>query len=188
MVSIFVSCRADDARYGAAGCYELLSARFGSFRVFRDCVSLDPGQRYPGVIRQALKDMQILVALIGPGWLAADSRVPGTRLVDREDDWVRSEIRRALARRVPIIPVLLDGTEDALKLITEAVILRREALDEDFDTRWSLADLGRYPEAFADAERAVQLFAELLREGYQDVSEAYSCALHVQTRAREGRK
>lgn len=111
MVDIFVSYRADDARYGAAGCYELLSARFGSSRVFRDCVSLDPGQRYPEAIRQALEEMQVLVALIGPGWLARDPEAAaGTRLVDREHDWVRSEIRRAVARGVPVIPVLLDGT------------------------------------------------------------------------------
>ena len=111
MVDIFVSYRADDARYGAAGCYELLSSRFGSSRVFRDCVSLDPGQRYPEAIRQALEEMQVLVALIGPGWLAIDpGAAPGKRLIDRGHDWVRSEIRRAFVRGVPVIPVLLDGT------------------------------------------------------------------------------
>ncbi|WP_159670769.1 TIR domain-containing protein [Streptomyces mexicanus] len=110
MVDVFVNYRTLDSAYVAATCYELLSAEFGPERVFRDCVSIRPGDRYPDAIRQALEEARVLLVLIGPQWLAPDpSAQDGRRLIDDEQDWVRREIRRALARDIPVIPVLLDG-------------------------------------------------------------------------------
>ena len=104
---VFINYRTADAGFGAAACYELLSARFGSDRVFRDCVSLQPGDVYPDAIMNALERAHLLIVLIGPDWLTSDRS--GHRCLDQESDWVRAEIRRSLERNIPIIPVMLDG-------------------------------------------------------------------------------
>jgi hypothetical protein len=106
---IFVSYRTMDARFGAAATYELLTHRFGRERVFLDNQSMSPGADYPRSLRDALESMRVLLALIGPTWLADDPTTPGRRLIDRDRDWVRREIRRAFARGVAVVPVLLDG-------------------------------------------------------------------------------
>jgi len=101
-----VSYRTADAGYGAAGCYEFFAARFGPDRVFRDCTSVLPGEVYREAIEKALEETRVLVALIGPDWLAAGAA--GRRLVDLPEDWVRREIGRALERGILVVPVLLN--------------------------------------------------------------------------------
>ncbi|MEH0555533.1 toll/interleukin-1 receptor domain-containing protein [Streptomyces sp. B21-101] len=107
-VDVFVNYRTADAGYGAAACYELLAHAFGPERVFRDCVSMRPGEFYPEAIRQAMEETRTLLVLIGPDWFAEDPD-SDRRLVDREDDWVRREIRRALERDIPVVQVVFDG-------------------------------------------------------------------------------
>ncbi|XVV00177.1 tetratricopeptide repeat protein [Actinosynnema sp. CA-248983] len=109
MFEIFVNYRTADARFGAAAVYELLAARFGSDHVFLDHRSMEPGAIYPAELRAGIDQARVLLVLIGPEWLAEDPAAPGKRLVDRENDWVRREIRRAIGRDIHIIPVLLDG-------------------------------------------------------------------------------
>ncbi len=109
MIDVFVNYRTADARFGAASAYAELSRHFGDDRVFLDSQMIRPGEVYPDRIRDVLEQARVLVVLIGPEWLCVE---PGTvrRLVDRDHDWVRQEIRRALERKIVIIPVLLDGT------------------------------------------------------------------------------
>ena len=47
--------------------------------------------------------------MIGPQWLDAQD-ADGRRRLDNENDFVRIEIRQALARKIPVVPVLLDNT------------------------------------------------------------------------------
>lgn len=68
------------------------------------------GSDYPQSLRDALESMRVLLALIGPNWLADDPESPGSLLIDRTGDWVRRELRRAFGRGAHVIPVLLDGT------------------------------------------------------------------------------
>lgn len=103
---VFINYRTVDARFGAAATFELLAGRFGRSRVFLDNQSMRPGAVYPERIRAALQSMRVLVVLIGPEWLASSESV---LLIQRDDDWVHREIRTALTRMVPIVPVLLDG-------------------------------------------------------------------------------
>lgn len=105
---VFVSYRTADQRFGAAIAHAALARRFGSDRVFLDHVAIGPGEEYPASIRAALDQAQVLVVLMGPTWLHAEPDT-GVRLIDRDDDWVRREIRHALEREIAIIPVLLDG-------------------------------------------------------------------------------
>jgi tetratricopeptide (TPR) repeat protein len=105
---IFINYRDADARFGAAATYELLAGRFDRSRMFLDNQSMGPGSVYPEQINAALESTRVLVVLIGPAWLIdTDGTQPP---IHRETDWVRREIRRAIERAIPIVPVLLDGT------------------------------------------------------------------------------
>jgi tetratricopeptide (TPR) repeat protein len=140
MFDIFINYRTADARYGAAATYELLSERFGKERIFLDNQSMPPGANYPAALQDALESMRVLLVLIGPQWLAADP-ADGRSPIHRDDDWVRREIRYALERPVPIVPVLLDGTtlpdpgdlpDDVTRLVYhQAVEVRHLYLGED---------------------------------------------------------
>lgn len=111
MGGVFINYRAVDNPLGAAGIHEALSARFGKEKIFRDCVSLEAGTQYPAAIRAALAEADVLVSIIGPQWLTL--RDPnGTRLIDRDHDWVRRELAWARDRHIEVVPVLLRDTPD----------------------------------------------------------------------------
>ncbi|MFJ9892597.1 tetratricopeptide repeat protein [Streptomyces sp. NPDC091280] len=139
-VDVFVNYRTADTGYGAAACYELLARVFGAERVFRDCVSMLPGELYPRAIREALEETRVLLVLIGPDWFAEEPG-GGRRLVDREEDWVRREIRRAFERDIPVVQVSLDGapvvvadelpTDIARLASCQAVRVSHRALGDD---------------------------------------------------------
>jgi Effector-associated domain 2/TIR domain len=115
---VFINYRAADQPLAAAAIHDALARRFGADRVFRDCTSMPAGQHYPTAIRAALESATVLVAVVGPRWLALTERETARRLIDRERDWVRLEIASALRRSIPVIPVMLKDTpEDAKRLI-----------------------------------------------------------------------
>src|SRR5262249_34045163 len=72
----------------------------------------------------------VLLALIGPGWLDARD-ASGQRRLDNPLDFVRLEIEAALRRNIRVIPVLLDGAglphEDSLPAALQP-LTRRQAL------------------------------------------------------------
>jgi hypothetical protein len=108
MGRVFINYRVLDERFGVAAVYEILVQRFGVDSVFRDCVSLQPGEHYPSAILEAVSHSDVLLAVIGPGWLTLADEF-GFRLIDRHDDWVRREIATAFEYGIPVIPVLLEG-------------------------------------------------------------------------------
>ncbi len=105
---IFVSYRRDDAAYPAGWLADRLAGRFGAGRVFKDVVSILPGDDFVEDIRTALRSCAVLLAVIGVRWLAVTGE-EGRRRIDDPQDFVRFEIEAALARNVPVIPVLVDG-------------------------------------------------------------------------------
>jgi Effector-associated domain 2/TIR domain len=110
MGGVFINYRAVDNPLGAAGIHDGLVRRFGQDRVFRDCVSLQAGKRYPAAIREALATAEIVVAVIGPQWLTLRDDQTGLRLIDRSRDWVRWELAQAIQRQIHVLPVLLADT------------------------------------------------------------------------------
>jgi Effector-associated domain 2/TIR domain len=114
---VFINYRAVDQPLAAAAIYDALARRFGADRVFRDCASMQAGEHYPAAIRAALESATVLVAVVGPQWLTLTEPRTSNRLIDRDHDWVRLEIARALRRRIPVIPVMLKHTpKDAARL------------------------------------------------------------------------
>lgn len=106
---LFVSYRTDDSVYAAAAIADRLTQAFGSDNVFRDRDALALGAIYPQKIRRALERSDTVLAIMGPSWLTA--RDPsGQRCLDNPHDWVRTELRMAFERGIPVVPVLLDST------------------------------------------------------------------------------
>ena len=104
---IFICYRREDAGYPAGWLFDQLTARLGADRVFKDVDSIEPGDDFTDVITEAVSSCAVLLAVIGPRWLAAAG--PDERRLDDAGDFVRLEIEAALARGVRVIPVLVDG-------------------------------------------------------------------------------
>jgi hypothetical protein len=109
MGGVFVNYRVKDEALGAAWICRELTGRFGDGQVFRDTDSLRPGDHFPDTIRRALRESDIVLAVIGPEWLTLRDS-DGKRLIDRERDWVRTEIEDAFAHDIPVLPVFLLDT------------------------------------------------------------------------------
>src|ERR1043165_7217463 len=108
---VFVNYRAIDNPLGAAAIHDGLAWRFGGDRVFRDSVSMAAGDHYPTMLQEGLERADVLVAVIGPRWNElADEQ--GQPLIQRDRDWVRWEIARAIERGIPIVPVLIRDVPD----------------------------------------------------------------------------
>ena len=103
---IFLSYRRTDAPGHAGRIYDALVSHFGDERVFMDVDDIPPGRSFPQVLDEALAACDVLLALIGPQWLARSRRL-GRRRLDDPDDFVRLEIGRALQRGIIVIPVLV---------------------------------------------------------------------------------
>ena len=104
MSGIFINYRTGDGGDAAVLLDERLRKEFGDDRVFRDRRSMRPGDDFPPELRRELKRCTVLLALIGEKWLSIDN---GSRRIDLPDDYVREEIRKALAWKKIVIPVLL---------------------------------------------------------------------------------
>jgi TIR domain len=104
---IFISYRRTDANWPARWLADRLAGQFGAGVVFQDVDSIQPGDDFATAIEAAVGACTVLLAVIGPRWLAAEGDT-GRRLDDPQD-WVRLEIEAAIKRGVRVIPVLVDG-------------------------------------------------------------------------------
>ena len=70
--------------------------------------SIPLGLNFVTILRQEVSACDVLLALIGPRWAGIRNEAGG-RCLDNELDFVRIEIATALARDIPVVPVLFDG-------------------------------------------------------------------------------
>jgi hypothetical protein len=134
---IFISYRRDDSRGYAGRLQSDLSRRYSEEHVFRD-IEIPPGADFGEYITGLVDKCNVVLAIIGPGWLDARNR-EGERRLDDPQDWVRLEIERALAREgVEVIPVLVDGARlpPREELPPSMLALRRRNAFELSDRRW----------------------------------------------------
>jgi formylglycine-generating enzyme required for sulfatase activity len=114
---IFISYRRSETAWAARALYERLRRDFGD-RVFIDIEGLSLGVDFTRVIDEHLGFCEVMLAVVGHHWLDEVQR----RLGDADEpDWVRAEVGRALARNIPVVPVLIEG----------AALPPRKALPED---------------------------------------------------------
>ncbi|SDC90757.1 TIR domain-containing protein [Geodermatophilus telluris] len=139
---IFLSYRRSDVGGYAGRLADGLRGGVGADNVFQDVLTIAPGEDYTAVIDRALDDSDVLLAVIGPGWLTATAPDGSARLA-QADDYVRLEVVRALDRGVRVVPVLVGGArlpaagelpEDLRRLAQrQAVVLRDESWHQDVD-------------------------------------------------------
>ena len=119
MKGIFISYRRQDAAGYAGRLYDRLASHFGAERVFMDVEGIEPGLDFVDAIERAVASCEVLIVIIGPGWLATDDA--RKRRLDDPKDFVRIETAAALARNIRVVPVLVDN----------AVMPRAEELPAD---------------------------------------------------------
>lgn len=92
---VFISYRRVDSSAASRWLAQTIARTFGTQSVFIDTESIRMGDAWPDRIDAALTSATVLVPVIGPSWLRIADDV-GRRRLDKEDDWVRNEIRHAL--------------------------------------------------------------------------------------------
>jgi hypothetical protein len=108
VTKVFISYRRDDSRYQARMIHAAFCKAISSDHVFMDVDSIRPGANFRKILKNWIDQCEVLLALIGPGGI--DERDPKTKMrrLDSKSDFVRIEIGAALARGIPVIPVILD--------------------------------------------------------------------------------
>jgi hypothetical protein len=129
---IFISYRREGDAAQAGRIADRLGNEFGSDHVFMDVDAIGLGVDFVEEINKEVAKCDVLLAIIGPKWL---------ELLDTNQDnfmdFVRLEIAAALDRKIPVIPILVDGTKipPADKLPKELQgLARRNALNLRHDS------------------------------------------------------
>jgi TPR repeat protein len=105
---IFISYRRDDSSPWAGRLSDRLSNQFPSNEIFMDVDSVDLGEDFVNTIEKTVGSCDVLIAVIGKGWLTSRDQ-EGKRRLENSEDYVRTEIATALRRGIRVIPVLVEG-------------------------------------------------------------------------------
>src|SRR6478752_905126 len=109
MPTIAISYRREDTRWIVSRIFDRLVEHYGHGSIFMDIDGVPLGFDFRDQIQNTLQRSDVLIAVIGPQWLAIQKETGRSRLED-ETDWVRIEIEAALGKKIPVIPVLIDRT------------------------------------------------------------------------------
>ncbi len=104
--AIFISYRREDSEGETGRLFDDLVRAFGNDAVFMDVAGIDPGIDFRKAIDDNVSCCGVLLAVIGPTW-ATIAEEGGQRRLDNTNDYVRLELASALARNIPVIPVLV---------------------------------------------------------------------------------
>ena len=114
MQNIFISYRRDDAIDVTGRIADVLKGKLGEDVLFKDVDSIPLGTDFRRVIAAAVGRCDVLLAIIGDEWLEAKRKgemstmQAPSRRIDDPNDYVHIEIRAALERDIPVIPVLVE--------------------------------------------------------------------------------
>lgn len=115
---IAISYRREDSLPITGRLYDRLQSHFGRKRIFMDFDSIPAGVDFRGHIKKTIEQSELVIAVVGSNWLGGDGE---RRRIDDANDFVRLEISYALARDIPVLPVL----------VNDAPMPRPEELPED---------------------------------------------------------
>jgi hypothetical protein len=107
-LALFISYRRQDSQETVGRIYDHLRRVFEDKHIFRDVDRQEAGEDYRVAIGRALARADMLIAVIGTGWLTASDR-DGRRRLDDPQDMVRLELEAAFERHLRVIPVLIEG-------------------------------------------------------------------------------
>jgi TIR domain-containing protein len=106
--NIFISYRRDESSGMAGRLHDRMAETFGENKLFMDVDNVPVGRDFEAYLHSQVAACDAMMAIIGPKWLDAKDETEQRRL-DSPEDFVRVEIAAALARNIPVIPVLIDG-------------------------------------------------------------------------------
>ncbi len=86
--------------------YDRLVGEFGKAQVFKDVDSIPLGRDFRGHLNDIVGNCGVMLAIVGPRWTEARNPA-GQRRLEDPDDFVRLELETALARDIPVVPVLV---------------------------------------------------------------------------------
>lgn len=142
-MQVYLSYRRNDVGGYAGRLADALRQRLGAKSIFQDVTAIPLGQAFTAVIDRALDESDVVLAVIGPGWLTASTPEGRPRLLE-PDDFVRLEVARALQREVRVVPVLVGGArlptaaalpEDLQGLVErQGIVLRDESWYQDVES------------------------------------------------------
>src|SRR6266851_988010 len=108
MAGIFVRYRRDDTQGWVGHLTQALQDGFPQTDVFYDIDTIQPGEDFTVAIDRAMSSCQVVLVLIGPQWLNAQTEEARPRMDDPEE-FVRREIAAAPALPILVVPVLFGG-------------------------------------------------------------------------------
>ena len=139
MSTVFLSYRRSDTGGEAGRLAEALQHKLGQRFVFRDVVSISPGDQFDAVLEKQLATAKLALVLIGPAWLEELKK----RVTEEGTDYHHVEVATALRGGKRVIPVLLRGAalpppgalpKDLLTLTKcQAITIRDESWRADVD-------------------------------------------------------
>ncbi len=106
MSGIFISYRRSDSPDATGRIYDRLVTEFGKAQVFKDVDSIPLGRDFRGHLNDIVGNCGVMLAIVGPHWTQARNPA-GQRRLEDPDDFVRIELETALARDIPVVPVLV---------------------------------------------------------------------------------
>lgn len=146
---IFISYRRGEDAGFAGRLFDRLVPTFRSQRLFMDVDSIPLGQDFVSVLEARVAECDVMLALIGRGWLATTDRL------DNPDDFVRVEIASGLAGGKRVIPVLFD----------DVAMPRREQLPEELKPLARRQGVRLSHESFrTDSQRLIRALKEALAD------------------------
>ena len=134
--NIFISYRVNDTAGETGRLVDSLKQYVDDDQIFIDIDQLEPGADFAEVIKKHLDFCDVMLAVIGPNWIGR--KQDGSTLITEEDDWVRLELSKALARGIRVVPVLVNNaTLPTAKELPEDLqpLLKRNTYSISFN-RW----------------------------------------------------
>jgi len=108
--TIFINYRRGDDPGSTGRLFDQLEEVFPRDQLFMDVDNIPPGRDFVRVLEEQVARCDVLLAIIGKGWLDARDH-QGARRLDKPDDFVRIEIASALKQGKLVIPVLVHDAQ-----------------------------------------------------------------------------
>ena len=105
---VFICYRREDSAGFARLIYDRLISKLGRDSVFFDVDDIPVGLDFIDILSERVGRCEALIAIIGRSW-ASSVDIHNRCRLDDPNDFVRIEIEAALARKIRVIPVLVDG-------------------------------------------------------------------------------
>jgi len=150
MPKIFISYRRNDSGDATGRLHDRLRARFSEGTIFYDIHSIPMGIDFRKYIDDEVSRCDVMLAVIGDDWETISEN--GQRRLDNPNDLVRLEIETALARGIPVVPVLVSQARmpeelslpgDLGKLVRRNAAIVRSGADFDDHVNRLIKELER---------------------------------------------